>query len=307
MRRADASEWGSEPWVVLEGMVEFDGVGGHGRDTTAMKFMDSGDPENVLDELLNDSNPIHGLDNLYFRILNRITAFDRRRESTLHQLQRVLGYLVTAAAPMSIETIAYLDTDIPDKWTVRCRGIRGDILKHLRAFLLVPESDNLPITFLHTSIVDFFTDNTRCEDRRFYVNRARHNTRTMALCFDRMHRDLKENICSLSDPSSLNSDVQDAVARSISAGLHYTCCHWADHLRMLGVNVESHRSEVHEAVGRLNTFTEKNLLHWLEVLGLTGELGVAIPAARRASAWLQVGSERVFSTLFSGVTEGRTC
>jgi len=93
---------------------------------------------------------------------------------------------------------------------------------------------------------------------------------------------LKKNICYL-DNHAILSEVKDLSAQKrdhIGDALEYACRFWAKHL--LGIpGTSSHLKEVQRAI---DTFTTC-LPYWIEVLALTGNLGVGVYAMSDVEQW----------------------
>jgi hypothetical protein len=80
-------------------------------------------------------------------------------------------------------------------------------------------------------------------------------------------------------------DLDDRIAACIPAHLLYACRHWATHLSEALSCADSAEDDVCDA---LTLFSSLHLLHWLEVLSLTGRLAEALPALRHAQDWASV-------------------
>ena len=103
-----------------------------------------------------------------------------------------------------------------------------------------------------------------------------------------MKERLKKNICQLDDYVHL-SEVNDLPERRMSYigdALKYACCFWTNHLRGIpgsGPDLE----EVWEAINKLFT---TQLLFWIEVLSLTGNLDVGVHALNNIQQWYMLVS-----------------
>ncbi|KAG8905457.1 hypothetical protein FRC01_008342, partial [Tulasnella sp. 417] len=129
---------------------------------TALKYIDGEMPKVLLRSLLRAAMGWNGLDGLYHEILSR--AFERP-ERTKEFLCRVLGIIVAAPYPVSLETIAYLWAD--DDLLADCEPdeivefLRLKILGDLTSMLVIPTSPADPIQFMHVSIRDLVIDTER--------------------------------------------------------------------------------------------------------------------------------------------------
>jgi hypothetical protein len=102
-------------------------------------------------------------------------------------------------------------------------------------------------------------------------------------CLDLMNKRLKRNICGLDDYVSL-SEVRDLPARRkthTGEALGYACQFWTRHL----VEIPSSGHEVEEVYGAIFKFFTTQLLHWIEVLSLMGNLDVGVHAINDIHKW----------------------
>ena len=129
----------------------------------------------------------------------------------------------------------------------------------------------------------------RCPvDSRYFINLADRYRQLVLTCFKTMHDYLRKDICGIRDMWKLNAEVEDLddrLAACIPAHLLYACRHWATHLSEVLSCADSVEDDVCDA---LTLFSSLHLLHWLEVLSLTGRLAEALPALRHAQDWASV-------------------
>ena len=155
--------------------------------------------------------------------------------------------------------------------------------RSLHSLLLIPEGPEDPIQTFHKSFPDFLTDPERCKDSRFLVEPAVRHTEILLSCLNLMKARLKKNICNLDNHAILH-EVKDLSARkkdNIGDALEYACRFWTKHL--LGIpGTSSHVQEVQEAI---DTFFTTCLPYWIEVLALTGNLGVGVYAMNDIQQW----------------------
>ena len=98
----------------------------------------------------------------------------------------------------------------------------------------------------------------------------------------------RDNICDLDDFTVL-SEVRDLSIRQknhIGASLEYACQFWTKHLLVVP-STSPHAKKVQE---KIEKFFTVHLLHWVEVLALTGNLGVGVYAMNEAKQWYQLVS-----------------
>jgi len=137
-------------------------------------------------------------------------------------------------------------------------------LSSLRSVLHVPEDESQPVRLFHLSFRDFLLDAQRCSDSRFQIDEKERHTSLFRRCMSHISH-LQENMCSLSRPGVLITEIpDDTIQKGIPPHVQYACRYWFDHWR-LGNPVE-------EDIKTIREFLEQHLLHWLEGLSLIGEV-----------------------------------
>ena len=223
-----------------------------------------------------------GVDQLYTKVLEQ--AFHNVRGDNSQQylrFQAVVGTVLLVFNPLSIEGLSEL---------LGCgtQYIRSTI-RPLHSLLLIPESTEDPISIFHKSFPDFLLDPDRCQDKRFFVEPAGRHAEILLSCLRFMEKRLKKNICNL-DNYTVLSEVKDLSIRQkdhIGDALEYACQFWTRHL--LGTpHSGPHAEEVQEAIDK---FFSVHLLHWIEVLALTENLGAGVYAMNDVEQWYSLVSD----------------
>ena len=222
-----------------------------------------------------------GIDQPYTKVLKQASC-DAHVDNHWQYLcfQTVVGTVLLLFNPLSIRGLSeLLGCDTYHIHSTICS---------LHSLLLVPESIEDPICIFHKSFPDFLLDSDHCQDKQFFVEPASHCAETLLACLKLMEKRLKKNICNL-DNYAVLSKVKDLSTRKeahIGGALEYTCRFWTKHL--LGVPSSSpHTERVHNAIDR---FFMVHLLHWIEVLALTGNLGVGVYAMDDIEKWCNLVS-----------------
>lgn len=270
---------------------------------TVVRYISEGSPNTRLAEVLKAPKMWGGMDELYAQILSKALKKVDASTSKRSLLLSLLGTLVAATHPVSLEVIALLHaddesiegSDAEEVFTF----LREEILADLNSLFLVPASPSEPIRLMHTSIRDLLIDRRRCGERAYWVNLAENHQRLGAVSIRQMNRHLKENICGLSDISKSSSEVQDIVERELSKGIQYCCRSWAVH------TTEGHSwSESRACSGvqkaEFESFSHEKVLFWLEVMSLLGLTSEAIVMAKqtyhlllvRISVWTYTYSKK---------------
>jgi hypothetical protein len=229
----------------------------------------SGEPDSRLAALI-EAKPgrtegqFGRLDDLYSQILRTAHDMSRRGDEVNADLRTVLVTLVLVQQQLparEIAAIAGVDSS-------KCR----EYLRHISALLNYQHKPDELVRLMHLSFPDFLSDSRRCFELSGYtVDLGGDHLRIVEYCLELMNHLLRYNMCHIRDPSLLNAevtDLKDRVARYISAFLRYACrfwvTHWLEHIRAAGS-----RSKVPSA---MEVFCSEHLLHWIEVLSLTGDL-----------------------------------
>ncbi|KAG9030104.1 hypothetical protein FRB95_004344 [Tulasnella sp. JGI-2019a] len=253
------------------------------------------DPETQLEGILSSNDAIC-LDDIYGQILDRACPTSSHR-SLLALFRDILGALVVARVPINIHTLASLLS--PDSVEDQRKGNYGQRSKHerfanririsvlcLQAVLIVPDveapqaRDAKPIRFIHSSFIDYLTDESRCEPR-FLLDLSKQHEQLAIGCLRRM-RNLERNMCDL-DPSLLNYEVKDLeerVKENISPGLQYACAHMPEHVSQTPAGSA-------EVGSLLREFAQVRLMNWLEGLSLMGRVHEAVGIASLIELWLK--------------------
>ena len=165
-------------------------------------------------------------------------------------------------------------------------GLRGPrssrfILKKL--LCLLSWNDGGPIRMLHASFADYMSDPRRSRDQPWFIDIQLHHHKFAIACFDSMNMDLRFNICALETSYSQNkdiSDLQSKIEQNIHGPLSYACQFWANHLQHIAFD--------NDICDRAQNFLHTQILYWLEVLSLLGEVRIAPQALSLLIDWVNV-------------------
>ena len=226
-------------------------------------------PQNTIEEA-------SGVDQLYTQILQQ--AFNDVHPGNTqryHQFQTVVGAVLLLFDPLSIK-------ELSDLLGCSIQYIQS-ATRSLHSLLLVPGSIEEPIQLFHKSFPDFLMDPDRCEGSKFVIEPAARHAAILLACMRFMGERLKRNICGL-DEFAVLSEVKDPSTYKkdhIGGVLEYACKFWTKHLLEIPSN-SPHAEEVQQAIDK---FFRVHLLHWVEVLVITGNLGVGVYAMNDIQQW----------------------
>jgi hypothetical protein len=134
-------------------------------------------------------------------------------------------------------------------------------VKHLVSLLSGTHSDHEPIVPLHLSYRNFLCDSEHNKD--FYIDKAKANQHMALACFHVMDHTLTFNICQFLTSFLCNTDIpniEDLQKKHIPDYLHYACRFWGFHV--------SATPSGKFAQEPLESFFQKDFLHWLEVMSV---------------------------------------
>jgi len=235
-------------------------------ETLALALEHGHEPTKLLGATSQDSSS-PGMTSLY-RLYSRIVR--ARRVQRNAEFRRMIGVLLATAPyrPLCEETIAEL------------AGVRPDVVKmwveDLGSMFYRDEGASGGIRFRHPSISDFFVSDDCQAD--YQVNLRGANMELGIACLNTMVEQLRFNICGLEDSRLANADVKDLGSRikeNISDALQYSSLYWSNHL-CFTPDIGERR-----VWDKLRIFFEgPYALYWVEVLSITGMLGIGVPSLR---------------------------
>lgn len=240
--------------------------------STAIRYIGGSrqaDPEERLNEVCKttESNSImtKQLDQMYTVMLQNSAKGEYSKQEYQQiriRFQRTIGTIVTLLDPLSVEALSQLlgETELKQKRRI------AQALEPFHAILNIPpEGSDTPIQTLHLSFRDFLTDQDRCRDEFFWVDKIQAHARLASDCIQLMSSSLHKNICGLRSIGVLYSEIsQTDIDRSIPSSLKYACRYWLEHLSHAGIDLV--QPEL------IDKFLRKHFLHWLEVMSLIGKI-----------------------------------
>ncbi|KLO19527.1 hypothetical protein SCHPADRAFT_65910 [Schizopora paradoxa] len=241
--------------------------------TTVIEFVRAGDPEERLQDVLNNMSAVPGeedkLGKLYGQIIFRIASPRLNRPKEVDRLRLVLASLVLLRRPLSINALEWLFSP-EDILAVNhfSRSRQSDISRVVDGLksVIVTEGNGL-LRVRHKSFSDFLLDDRRVLSvLRTLLHDVRHHGQTDILAtFSIAQQHALVAKCCL-HLMSLSVCTGSAFHQtSTSAALMYSCTYWADHLQCAGPdyypNSGLHLTPSAEALPALQQLT----LRWIEV------------------------------------------
>jgi hypothetical protein len=232
--------------------------------------------------LLNDSNTSAGpekhLDQIYVTVLRNSVSADyteEEKEEQCRTLRYVLGSVVVLLSTLSVRSLSKLLQSTEEEV--------GQTLGDLHAIVSIPEDPTQPLRLHHPSFRDFLLNAKRCGDERLWVDERSTHGKLASCCVELMSApgSLRQNMCNLSGPGVLKSDIDEGIITSnLPPELQYACRYWVEHL-------ERSQQSIADG-GAVHVFLQTHLLHWLEVMGLIGETSQCVRLLARLQALVAV-------------------
>lgn len=225
-----------------------------------------------------------GLDSLYERILERIRHDNDTDDVNL--CERVLAAMTLSFRPLHIRELPAM-AGLPENESNLESLI--DILALCGSFVAVQKAT---VYFVHQSVKNYLSANKSSDI--FPLGQAEEHRRIIFRSLELMSITLKKDICGLREPGALASEATTAGCQDLLTPIRYACCYWVDHLRQVS---HLHQDEISLFDGgKVHIFLLEHFLHWLEALGLMGEVSKAVLMIADLQSLLKVNDS--LSTLF---------
>jgi hypothetical protein len=226
-----------------------------------------GDPEEYLNNVLAyRRSTFSQLDRTYLPVLHQLLADqeDDDKENWLYIFKGQVGSIVLLESPLSAASLACL-LQVPVN-RLRRR------LDPFHSVLSIPDDERSPVRLLHLSFREFLVKPRTTNPHPFCVDQRRTHEKLLSQCLSLMSSPggLRRNICNLRSPGTPCSEVdEELLTTSLPPELRYACRYWIHHLAQSEHQIED---------GDLaHGFLRVHLLHWIEAMGLIGELHKCVP------------------------------
>jgi hypothetical protein len=207
------------------------------------------------------------LEKLYMHILEEAIRDKDRNISDeyadhLHDILEVVIFAREPLTPSVLSDLLGMDED----------ELRAYI-SSLSSVLVEPESSHPDgvIRPLHQSFPDFVRQEGGLVHPKLAIHTTVAERNVSEHCIRQLIKNLRFDICNIKDPSLYNCDILDLPTRlkeHVSAALRYSCRYWPSHL-LEHIRAAGRQAQI--PLG-LDVFCMRHLLHWIEVLSLTGDV-----------------------------------
>jgi hypothetical protein len=231
------------------------------------ELLDISGPGRVPSPAFNEPEDHSPLEKLYKHIISEAVKNRHGIISTEYvgRLHSILEVVIFAREPLTPQALSdLLDMD---------RNELNSYLSSLCSVLELPDASDPDgvVRVMHQSFPDFVRQKVSLVHSELAIHAMVAEKHLAERCMFQLNRLLQLNICRLLDPSLLNDEIADLEARLrqyVTVALCYSCrfwiTHWLEHIRAADA-----RAQVPDG---LDDFCAEHILHWVEVLSLTGNL-----------------------------------
>jgi len=199
------------------------------------------------------------LDRLYRQALHSAGDWD---DATFIKARAILGVIVLVKDPVSpdiLDTLLSVDSYL--------------IISKLRSLLHIQNPTD-PVRVVHTTFIDFLTDNQRCFDNRWFINQAYHEQNLVEYCIHTMNTALPNHF-------GHHAVVALQTGTKLDEGVVYACRFWIVHVCKVVECTESLRMS-------LCDFLAQNIGLWLKAMSMLKESRRAEQMLEELRNWLEV-------------------
>jgi hypothetical protein len=225
---------------------------------------------------VNENQRNNALDDLYTKVLLR--AFGSAGEAAIEDIRSILGQIITAQQPLSINEHKQLRRSSENTSNKIQR-----ILRELGAVLDGTMNTTSLVRPFHTSFQDFLISRDRSHD--WYVDVQKEHMEMAKRCLIIMNEKLHFNMCKLKTSYLKNKDIPELliwIDEHITADIKYAVKFWTSHL-----DQAIFKDDLYDMLGE---FVRSKLLFWLEVMSLLQAVGSLPIMISRVLQWLNVSN-----------------
>jgi hypothetical protein len=207
------------------------------------------------------------LEKLYSQIVAEAVKDNRGNMNAQYalRLRNILEVVIFALQPLTAHALS----DLLDM----SRDELRTYLAPLCSVLVVPDASNLDevIRPFHQSFPDFVRQQAGLVHPELTIHPTAAEGHITERCMLQLNKHLRFNICNIKDASLFNHEVSELptwLNQCVPAALRYSCRYWPSHLLD---HIRAAGSQPQVPLG-LAAFCREHLLHWIEILSLTGDM-----------------------------------
>ncbi|KAJ7238833.1 WD40-repeat-containing domain protein [Mycena haematopus] len=233
-------------------------------------------PQESVDDLLLDGEPLTDLHDLYLRIMNYAIPFatrrDRRSQRSHDRTMKILSTILQLLEPLDSQSLAdLLEVD---------KTVLLNILLPLSAVIHVSDTPGAGIRIIHLSFREFMTSYVQETRPEILCGTDDQQRALVSALVKVLDKHLKFNICDLPTSYLRNTDMpkfQQRLDIYIPLHLRYAAQFWIDHVVETAYNLWSGQM--------VQNLLFKKFLFWLELLSLLENVHCGYVALSRLMVW----------------------
>jgi hypothetical protein len=233
-----------------------------------------------------------GLAPLYQRMVAQI--LEMADAGTVELCKRTLSSVMLTHRPIHLKelvVIAGLPEELPDDLQSL-----NKLVQFCGSFLTIQED---MVYFIHPSAKHYFATENDLEI--FPLGQEEEHLKIASRSLQIMSDTLRKDICDLRIPGVLLKGL-GGINQDPLAHIQYACCYWVDHLSQAGgLHLQTSLLDG----GIVHEFLQKHLLHWLEVLSLTGKMSEGVLAITSLESLILVSYIIVHWGILANNNQGR--
>lgn len=226
------------------------------------------------------------LESLYERMMEQIEG-NETKEDVLDCIG-ILCFVTAALRPVSTFEIGYL-ANVSDNLANDPQSAE-QLVGLCGSFLFIRDDY---IYFIHQSAKDYFISGSG--KRLLSSGLTKEHRRIFQQSYMLLSNTLRRDICRLQAPGTLIEEAARQVGK-IPGEIPYPCLYWIEHAFQVLSVYKDDANIMHD----IKSLLETHLLHWLEVMSLTGKMAECVAMTLELSRYLAVSaSSRFFPLLVS--------
>ncbi|KAF8186538.1 quinon protein alcohol dehydrogenase-like superfamily, partial [Mycena galopus ATCC 62051] len=247
--------------------------------STVLNLVRDGDPRRDLEAILGmiRSQGVHMSPNmdLLGHLYGSLLASKFKTPEQTRRFLKVAGTIISARIPLSSGELVELLSPIESGPDHLDKTDLETICKKLKSVL----DTGSRLRFLHQSFVDFLINLP--SDHTFHSEKETHEERLALACFATMDQKLHFNMGNIATSYMRNADISGLSAQ-IAPMVYYTCRFWATHVQHIEIG--------EKMLQPVQNFMHRQLMFWLEVMSIQGEVGAASASLDTLLKWKPVST-----------------
>ncbi|KAK2594257.1 hypothetical protein QQS21_008036 [Conoideocrella luteorostrata] len=152
---------------------------------------------------------------------------DQEQDKFCAELRNVRGRIVVVLSPISTHSLSMLGSFSEENII--------ETLEDLHAILDIPEDRSQALRLHHPSCRDYFLNQEKFVDSRFWVREEAAHYRLVDDCIRIMSNSLNRDICGLKVPDTFVADMdRSQINQKLPADVKYACLYWTQYLQKSG-------------------------------------------------------------------------